>query len=97
MVVFSVDELLDALVSGSLAARFAIFAMLLAVVGLTMRVIVADVPPAKLGIRQVTVVPERAQLPKLELAETKVVPVGIVSVIRTPVAGGALLFVTFIV
>jgi len=97
MVVLSVEELLDALVSGSLAATFTLFAMLPGVVGLTMSVMVAVVPPAKLGMRQATVVPERVQLPRVELAETKVTAAGIVSVTTTPVANGALLFVTRIV
>src|SRR5438309_679779 len=97
MVVLSVEELSAGLLSGSFASAVAVLLIVPAAVGLTLSVIVADAAAAKLGIRQVKVFPERAQLPRVELAETKGTPAGMVSVTRTPVAIAELLFLTWIV
>ena len=50
-------------VSGSLAITFTALAIVPGVVGLIVRVIVVDSPAARLGIRHVTVLPERAHVP----------------------------------
>src|SRR6266496_6606425 len=97
MVVFSVEELSAGLLSGSFASAVAVLLIVPDAVGLTLSVIVADALDAKLGVRHVTVPPERVQLPRVELAERKEAPVGMVSVTRTPVAIAELLFLTWIV
>src|SRR5882724_9663008 len=95
MVVFSVEELSAGLFSGSFASDVAVLLMVPGAAGLTLSVIVADAAAAKLGIRHVTIFPERAQLPLVELTETKGTPLGMVSVTRTPVAFAELLFLTW--
>ena len=97
MVVLSVAELSAGLLSGSFVCAVAVLVIVPATVGLTVSVIIADPPAAKLGIRQVTVVPDRVQLPSVELTEMKVAPVGMVSVRRTPLAIAELLLLTWIV
>src|SRR6476660_6642584 len=97
MVVLSVEELSAGLLSGSFACAIAVLLIVPAATGLTLSVIVADAAAVKLGIRHVTIPPERVQVPLVELAETKEAPAGMLSVTRTPVASAELLFLTWIV
>jgi hypothetical protein len=63
IVVLSVAELSAALLSGSFVSTVAVLVIVPATVGLTISVTVADPPAAKLGMRQVTIVPDWVQLP----------------------------------
>ena len=59
IVVLSVAELSAGLLSGSFVSAVAVLVIVPATVGLTVSVIIADPPAAKLGIRQVTIAPDR--------------------------------------
>src|SRR5438270_277811 len=73
--------------SGSLPLTVAVFVIGPAVAGVvTLMVIVALAPEARLPTEQVTVPEALVQVPWLEVAETKVTPAGRVSVTVTPVA-----------
>src|SRR5438309_1261278 len=79
--------LLAVLGSGSLPVTVAVFVMLPGVTDVvTLMVIVALAPLARLPTEQVTVPEALVQVPWLEVAETKVTPAGRVSVTVTPVA-----------
>ena len=56
-----------------------------------------EAPAVKLGVRHVTVLPDRVQVPTVELTEINETPAGIASVIATPVAIVELLFLIPIV
>ena len=96
-VVASVEELFVKSVSGSLAITLAALEIVPADSGLTTRVIAATLEAAKLGIRQVTVLPDRVHVPTVELAEINETPLGMVSVATNPVVRLELLFLTSIV
>jgi len=97
MVLVSVEELFVKSVSGSLAITLAALEIVPADSGLTTRVIVATLEAAKLGSRQVTVLPDRVHVPTVEVAEINETPLGIVSVTTNPVAKLEPLFLTSIV
>src|ERR1700730_17424357 len=84
--------------SGWEADTRAVFVIVLVCDGLvTLMLIVALAPLARLPTVQVTVPAEFVQLPWLDVAETKVTPLGRVSVTVTPVAGlGPLLVATIV-
>ena len=94
IIVVSMEELFVESGSGSLALTVAALEIVPGDGGLTTRVIVAMPAAAKLGMRQVTVIPERVQVPRVEVAETNETPFGIVSVTTNPVARLELLFLT---
>ena len=97
IVVVSVEELFVESTSGSLAITFTALETVPDDCGLTTRVIVATLGAAKLGMRQVTVLPDRVQVPSVAPAETNDTPLGIVSVTTNPVARPGLLFLSSIV
>ena len=85
--------LLAAFGSGSLPLTVAVLVMVPAVAGaVTVMVNVELAPEARLPTEQVTVPEALVQVPWLEDAETKVTPLGRVSVTVTPVAGDGPLF-----
>src|SRR3989442_1610311 len=79
--------------SGSLPLTVAVLVMVPAVAGaVALMVIVALAPEARLPTEQVTVPEALVQVPWLEDAETKLTPLGRVSLTVTPVAGDGPLF-----
>src|SRR5581483_7181310 len=81
--VTAVAELLAGLLSGSVPLTLTVLEKSPPVVGVTTMVIYAV--PLKAPTLQVTVPPEKEQLPRVLPAETKVTQVGNVSVTTTPV------------
>src|SRR5205809_664114 len=93
MVVDADAVLLAVFESGSLPLTVAVLVMVPAVAGaVALMVIVALAPEARLPTEQVTVPEALVQVPWLEDAETKLTPLGRVSLTVTPVAGDGPLF-----
>jgi len=69
-VVVAVAVLLPELVSVSLQVALAVFVIVPAAVGVTMMVTVVLAPFASVPILQVTVLPDRVQVPCVDVAET---------------------------
>ena len=92
----AVAWLLPVFVSGRLPDTVTVFVCAPAADGVVTRVIVTDAPAAMSPMLQVRIAPP-VQLPCVEVAETKVFPAGIGSVIVTPVAALGPWLVTTIV
>src|SRR5215475_1146794 len=88
--------LLPVFVSGRLPLTVTVFVCGPAADGVVTRVIVTDAPAAMFPMLQVRIAPP-VQVPCVDVAETKVLPAGIGSVIVTPVSALGPLFVTTIV
>jgi len=87
----------DVSVSISLLATLAVLVIVPAVLGVTMIVMVALAPLASVPRLQVTVLPDRLQLPWLDVTETNVTLDGSVSLTLTFVAVPGPLLMTVIV
>src|SRR5215471_1389073 len=88
--------LLAVFVSARPPVTVAVFTWLPAVLGVVTRVIVTEAPAAMFPMLQVRIAPP-VQVPCVDVAETKVFPAGIGSVIWTFVSALGPLFVTTIV
>jgi hypothetical protein len=93
-VVLAVAVLFAVFGSNSLLFTLALLVITSTTVGLTTILTVAVAPLARFPTLQVTVPPDRVQLPWLGVAETKATLEGNVSVTSTPVASDGPLLVT---